>query len=99
MNKDQVKAIALKNGFELKEQSDGARDLHPYVYEFAQALLETAPEAEPFVVVDAIRYRVAYFSSAVKPFTVTADDERQEMMCQQDARFIGWLTDWQEIKQ
>lgn len=35
-----VKVIALENGFSLKEQSDGSRDLNPYVYTFAEKLLE-----------------------------------------------------------
>jgi hypothetical protein len=60
MNKDQVRAIALQHGFELKEQADGTRDLHPYVYEFAQALLETALEADPFAFVDTFSNRLVW---------------------------------------
>ena len=33
------KALALANGFKLKEQPDGNMDLNPYVYDFAQTLL------------------------------------------------------------
>jgi predicted HicB family RNase H-like nuclease len=48
MNKDQVRAIALQHGFELKAQADGAMDLHPYVYKFAQALMsEPKRKANP----------------------------------------------------
>lgn len=39
MNRDQIKAIALANGFKLKEQVDGSMDLNEYVYQFANALL------------------------------------------------------------
>lgn len=42
MKKDKVRELALRNGFELKEQPDGAIDLHPYVYKFAQALLDSS---------------------------------------------------------
>ena len=39
MTNDQIKEIALANGFKLKEQPSGAMDLNPYVYEFARALV------------------------------------------------------------
>jgi hypothetical protein len=42
INKDNVKALALRNGFELKEQPDGRMDLNPYVYTFAQAILDSS---------------------------------------------------------
>lgn len=38
MTNDQIKEIALANGFKLKEQPSGEMDLNPYVYEFARAL-------------------------------------------------------------
>jgi hypothetical protein len=38
MNKEKIKALALANGFKLKEQADGSMDLNPYVYQFAAAL-------------------------------------------------------------
>ena len=38
MTNEQIKEIALANGFRLKEQPDGEMDLNPYVYEFARAL-------------------------------------------------------------
>ena len=38
MTNDQIKEIALANGFKLKEQPNGEMDLNPYVYEFARAL-------------------------------------------------------------
>lgn len=38
--KENVKRIALANGFKLKEQPDGSLDLNPYVYYFAAALLK-----------------------------------------------------------
>ena len=39
MTNDQIKEIALANGFKLKEQPNGEMDLNPYVYEFARALV------------------------------------------------------------
>ncbi len=38
MTNEQIKEIALANGFKLKEQPSGEMDLNPYVYEFARAL-------------------------------------------------------------
>ncbi|MEJ7938159.1 hypothetical protein WKH77_10240 [Acinetobacter baumannii] len=40
MNKEIVKKIALENGFKLKEQANGSLDLNPYVYVFANKLIE-----------------------------------------------------------
>ena len=37
--KNYVKNLALRCGFKLKEQGDGAEDLNPYVYQFADELL------------------------------------------------------------
>jgi hypothetical protein len=34
-----IKEIALANGFKLKEQSNGEKDLNPYVYQFARVIL------------------------------------------------------------
>lgn len=39
MSNDQIKEIALANGFKLKEQPNGKMDLNPYVYEFARKLM------------------------------------------------------------
>ena len=41
MTNDQIKELALANGFKLKEQPDGSMNLNPYVYEFAQKLALT----------------------------------------------------------
>jgi len=38
MTHDEIKALALKSGFALREQPDGP-DLKPYVYDFANRLL------------------------------------------------------------
>lgn len=38
LNNDQIKEIALQNGFKLKEQPGGEMDLNPYVYHFAKTL-------------------------------------------------------------
>ena len=44
MTNDQIKEIALANGFKLKEQPSGEMDLNPYVYEFARKLLSHQTE-------------------------------------------------------
>ena len=41
MTNEQIKEIALANGFKLKEQPNGDMDLNPYVYDFARALLDS----------------------------------------------------------
>lgn len=38
--KEQIKELALRSGFKLKEQPDGSMDLNPYVYEFANELMK-----------------------------------------------------------
>jgi len=43
-----------------------------------------------------IRFRVAYFASEVEPYTVTADNEREEQAVENDRRFIEWATPWIE---
>lgn len=40
MTNEQIQAIALANGFKLKEQPDESMALNPYVFEFANALLQ-----------------------------------------------------------
>ena len=42
LSKDEVKRIALENGFKLKIQDDGSKDLNPYVYDFALVLINEA---------------------------------------------------------
>lgn len=42
LSKDDVKRIALENGFKLKIQDDGSKDLNPYVYDFALVLINEA---------------------------------------------------------
>lgn len=39
---DEIRAIALVNGFKLKEQSDGTMDLNPYVYDAMRAVISAA---------------------------------------------------------
>ena len=39
MTNEQIKEIALANGFKLKEQPSGKMDLNPYVYDFARAIV------------------------------------------------------------
>lgn len=42
MTKDEIRALALANGFTLRQQPDGSMDLNPYVYGFADALIKIA---------------------------------------------------------
>ena len=52
MNNDQIRKIALDNGFKLKRQPNGEEDLNPYVYDFARALLSQVNEnTDAFAVV------------------------------------------------
>lgn len=44
MNKQDIKQLALNNGFKLKEQPNGELDLNPYVYDFANALTRMGPK-------------------------------------------------------
>lgn len=41
MTNEQIKEIALENGFKLKGQPNGDMDLNPYVYDFARALIRS----------------------------------------------------------
>ena len=45
---DQIQALALACGFELKPQPDGSQALHPYVFDFARRLL-AAGQALPVI--------------------------------------------------
>lgn len=45
MNREDIKALALANGFSLKEQPNGEMDLNPYVYQFAEALAKKSQES------------------------------------------------------
>lgn len=45
MTDEQIEAIALANGFKLKEQPDGSMALNPYVFEFARAMYSKGRQA------------------------------------------------------
>lgn len=45
MTEEQIKKVALEHGFSERRQPDGSFDLNPYVYTFAQNLMEAALEA------------------------------------------------------
>ena len=47
MDIQEIKEIALANGFSLKEQASGNMDLHSYVYEFANAIEQAAKAQVP----------------------------------------------------
>ena len=44
MTNEDIKKIALENGFKLKVQEDGSEDLNEYVYKFARILAATQNE-------------------------------------------------------
>jgi hypothetical protein len=44
MTNDDIKDLALANGFKLKPQPDSTEDLNPYVYQFARALMMRTAE-------------------------------------------------------
>ena len=48
LTNDQIQALALACGFELKPQPDGSQALHPYVFDFARRLL-AAGQALPVI--------------------------------------------------
>ena len=41
---EQIKELALANGFKLKEQPDGSLNLNDYVYKFARSLIASSNE-------------------------------------------------------
>lgn len=45
-----------------------------------------------------VAFKVALFDSDSKPYTITADTDAQEIACEQDPRFLGWLTGWAEAE-
>jgi hypothetical protein len=54
ISSDEIKSIALENGFTLREQPDGSMDLNHYVYTFAMAMYrkgrsERVAEIRPLV--------------------------------------------------
>lgn len=42
MTNEQIKELALAHGFKLKEQPNGSKDFHPYIYELVRAALARA---------------------------------------------------------
>lgn len=50
MNKEQIKQLAQDAGFKLKNQPNGDFDLNPYVYGFAESLLNShMQQPSPFI--------------------------------------------------
>jgi hypothetical protein len=46
MTRDEIRDLALKHGFTLRQQPDGRVDLNEYVYEFAKALETTSRDLQ-----------------------------------------------------
>lgn len=76
MTDEQIKEIALANGFKLKEQPNGDVGLNPYVYDFARALID---EHEHYAKTDSISNIANWFKEA-KP-EPTDDDVIAQMAC------------------
>ena len=77
MDIQEIKEIALANGFSLKEQASGNMDLHSYVYEFANAIEQaTKAQAVPegFVLVEKSKIKTWY-----------QDDDEPENFCNSES--------------
>ncbi len=46
LTEEDIKRLALENGFKLKQQPSGEMELNPYVYDFARALIDAAKNSE-----------------------------------------------------
>jgi len=46
LTEEDIKRLALENGFKLKQQPSGEMELNPYVYDFARALIDAAKSSE-----------------------------------------------------
>ncbi len=68
MNKQQVKELALANGFKLKQQPSDEMDLNTYVYDFAEALLAKANER-----VDGLESAIATAIDAFNKYEMDVD--------------------------
>lgn len=44
MTNQEIRKLALSNGFRLKKQPHGGMGLNPYVYDFARAILANADQ-------------------------------------------------------
>lgn len=75
MTEQEIKELALANGFKLKEQADGSLDLNPYVYDFVAAVLAKAVP-EGFVVVPTTNVHTFY-----------QDDDEPENFCNDESEF------------
>lgn len=63
MTNGEIELIALAHGFELKPQADGSMALHPYVFDFARALLAQGlrPVASVKIRDDSTSYRASIY--------------------------------------
>lgn len=69
MEMQQIKELALANGFKLKEQASGNMDLNAYVYDFANAI-EQATKASA----------VPYESCSVKSHEIIINETKSELI-------------------
>ncbi|UZA02977.1 hypothetical protein LP111_12940 [Moraxella bovis] len=62
LTNEEIKNLALANGFKLKEQPNGSMDLNPYVYEFARKLLGEFTKPD-FKFISELAYTVRYVAT------------------------------------
>ena len=71
MTKAQIRELALANGFKLKKQPNGSRDLNPYVYYFAYSLLQytrdyASSKVDPDDLAEDYDLAIAEFARSIK---------------------------------
>lgn len=88
MTKDEIKQLALANGFKLKEQADGSLDLNQYVYQFADALMQTSSSARTEMTEheEQIAYFNELYAAAQLPETWVITDKNNNPTCEIDLK-------------
>ena len=95
MDIENIKELALANGFSLKEQASGNMDLHSYVYEFANAIEQAAKAQavpEGFVLVPMVpserminAVRQCYEGEAYLPYSLYSEFVNQAIIERMEA--------------
>ena len=86
--KEQIKELALRTGFKLKEQPNGEMDLNPYVYDFARALILSRDETL-FYFISKYRDQMNLQRNDVKQAIDNCLDIIQEKSDEVEKRLIG----------
>ena len=72
---DNIRDIAIKSGFKLKEQPNGEMDLNPYVFDFAQSLTAELEKRLAEVERERDDYKRIAIDAATESFLIAADNE------------------------